>query len=104
MASTWPCTKSFRPLNEHSEAATPDLIGVGVPGAEKRSPIVPGGPVISPAKAGAALRPASAVTQTATASDDLVCIAHLRVVRHLVLAPAPNLEWRRNRVKRRYRG
>src|SRR5436190_2687396 len=59
MRSFWPWLKSFRPLNEHIEAATWFSIGVGLPPP-------PGGPVISPASAGPAV---SAVIRPAQAKD-----------------------------------
>jgi hypothetical protein len=74
---------SFRPLDAHPERAFVTA-GVRWPEAEPATPGVPGGPVISPAKAGAALIPASAAALTATASNDFLRITYLGVSRRPV--------------------
>src|SRR5919107_624262 len=87
---------SFSPLNAQPDFAF-RTAPVGLPVAEPATPGVPGGPVISPAKTGAALRPEM---QTTTASNELLYIAYLQTVGK---PRCSNLMSRSSRVKCRAR-
>ena len=64
MKSVGPLTKSFSPENEQIELAC--VVSLGVPGL----PMLPGGPITSPANAAPALAPATATAHSAAANID----------------------------------
>jgi hypothetical protein len=75
--------KSFSPEKAHAEfawsgaAVSPDAGGIGIGFVGELG--VPGGPFTSPAKAAVALAPTSAAVQSASASNDFLCIAYLPI-------------------------
>jgi uncharacterized membrane protein YfcA len=78
----WSTSMSFSPEKAQIEFAwsrTP--VGPDVPGIGGVVSVlgVPGGPLTSPARAALALAPARAAVQTATASNDFLCIAYLPI-------------------------
>src|SRR6266516_3731779 len=68
MKSVGPLTKSFSPENEQIELACE--VSLGVPGL----PMLPGGPITSPARAALAPAPARAAAQSAAARNDCLRI------------------------------